>query len=225
MRSAAKYIWIVLVVAFIGGYLLLDTSGLLGTQLVTPGTAVGEVNGTEITYGAWIKRANDIVERQEQQTGRSVDPDERAMLEDQAFEDLVMEVLLREEFERRGVRVSDEDIISAARFSPPPELMESPELQTDGRFDPQKWQRFLASPSIRQQGFLTQLEQYYRTELPRAKFYRQLASEVYASDPRLWRLYQDERDSASISYVAFRPAPGAVSFGRYPGASRARQRS
>ena len=42
MRSAAKWIWIFVFVAFVGVFLLLDTSGLLGRDQVTtsrPGRA------------------------------------------------------------------------------------------------------------------------------------------------------------------------------------------
>lgn len=214
MRSAGKYIWIVLFIAFVGGYLLLDTSGLLGGQSLTLGTAVGSVNGKQITYGAWQQRTEELAQQREQQGGRAIDMDERAQIEDQAFEDLVMEVLYSEEFARRKIRVTDQDVIDAARFSPPPSLAQSPEMQTDGRFDRAKWERFLASPAVKQQGVLTQLEQYYRQTLPKEKFYAQLANDVYVSDAQLWRLYQDSHDSVVVSYVAFKPAPGADSAAR-----------
>ncbi|CAA9508992.1 MAG: Periplasmic chaperone and peptidyl-prolyl cis-trans isomerase of outer membrane proteins SurA, partial [uncultured Solirubrobacteraceae bacterium] len=48
MRSAAKYIWVFLIVAFIGGFLLAETSGLLNQGAVTSTTAIAEVNGDEI---------------------------------------------------------------------------------------------------------------------------------------------------------------------------------
>lgn len=211
MRSAGKYIMGILFVAFVGGYLLVDTAGLLGVQPVTQGTVVGKVNGTEISYIAWLNATNNLVAEREAQQGRSLDLDERAQLEEQAFEDLVLEALLSGEYARRGIKVTDEEIVEAARFSPPPALMQSPDLQTDGQFDPAKWQRFLASPSARQQGVLAQLEGYYRTELPRLKLYQQIAGEAYVSDWRLWQIYADQNDSASVSYVAFRAAPGADS--------------
>lgn len=214
MRSAGKYIWIVLFIAFVGGYLLLDTSGLLGGQALTLGTSIGSVNGKEITYGAWQNRTEEIAKQREQQGGRAVDMDERAQIEDQAFEDLVMEVLYAEEFGRRKIRVTDQDVMDAARFAPPPSLAQSPEMQTDGRFDRAKWERFLSSPAVRQQGVLAQLEQYYRQTLPKEKFYAQLANDVYVSDAQLWRLYQDAHDSIVVSYVAFKPAPGADSAAR-----------
>src|SRR5687768_7299904 len=42
MRSSAKYIWIFLIVFFVGGFLLAETSGLLGVGQITPNTAVAE---------------------------------------------------------------------------------------------------------------------------------------------------------------------------------------
>jgi len=216
MRSKGKYIWMVLFIAFVGGYLLLDTSGLLGKQLVTPGTTVGSVGRTAITYGAWMNRANSLAQEREAQTGRSVDLDERAQIEDQAFEELVMEVILKKEYDRRQIRVTDQEIRDAARYAPPPALMQNPELQTDGKFDRVKWERFLALPQVKQQGVLVQLEQYYREGLPKEKFYSQLASDVYIPDAELWRLYQDANDTVQFSFVAFHPRPGADSKDRLP---------
>ncbi len=211
MRSAGKYIMWVLLAAFIGGYLLIDTSGLLGVQPVTQGTAIAKVNGTEISYVSWLNATNGLVAEQEAQQGRSLDLDERAQLEQQAFDELVLQVLLTEEYKRRGIKVLDEEIVDAARFSPPPAIQQNPDLQTDGRFDPEKWQRFLASPIARQQGTLAQLEAYYRSEIPRVKLYQQIAGEAFVSDWRLWQVYADQTDSASVSFVSFKPAPGADS--------------
>jgi len=211
MRSAGKYIMWVLLAAFIGGYLLIDSSGLLGVQPVTQGTVIAKVAGTEIPYVAWVNATNNLVSEREAQQGRSLDLDERAQLENQAFEDLVLEALLAKEYERRGIKVLDEEIVEAARFSPPPSITQSPDLQTDGQFDPAKWQRFLASPAARQQGVLAQLEAYYRSEIPRYKLYQQIAGEAAVSDWRLWQMFADQNDSARISYVAFKPAPGADS--------------
>ena len=115
MRSAGKYIWIVLFIAFVGGYLLLDTSGLLGRAAVTTGTAIGSVDGAEITYGAWLNHANELASQREQQ-GARVDLDERAQLENQAFEDLVMDVI------PPSPAAVSTSCTSASRFStrPPP---------------------------------------------------------------------------------------------------------
>jgi peptidyl-prolyl cis-trans isomerase D len=207
MRGAAKYIWIILVIAFVGGFLLLDTSGLLGTSPVTAGTAVATVEGTDIPYVAWQNSAQGLAQQREQQLGRALDLDERAQVDEEAFEQLVMDVILRKEFARRGITVSDQEVVEAARFAPPPQFMSAPDFQTDGRFDIEKYRRFLSSSVARQQGILVQLEGYYRGEIPRQKLYAQVVADLYLSDEKLWQLYRDRTDSAAFSYVGFKASP------------------
>lgn len=205
MRSSAKYIWIFLVIFFVGGFLLVQTSGLLGRAPVTTSTAVAKVNGDEILATTWFSASQQLEQQAAQQSGRSVSLDDRQRLQDQAFEQLVADALLRQEYRRRGITVTDEEIAEAARTSPPPQLIQSPELQTEGRFDPEKYQRFLASPAARQEGLLFQLEAYYRDAIPREKLFQQVASDVFLSDARLWRTWKDSHDSVQVTYAAFRP--------------------
>jgi peptidyl-prolyl cis-trans isomerase D len=205
MRASAKYIWIIIVILFVGGFLLAETSGLLGRAPVRSTTAVASVNGEDILATTWYQTTQNLEQEATQRNNQSISLDERQRLMDQAFDQLVTDALLRQEYRRRGITVTDDEILQAARFSPPPALMQSPDLQTDGQFDPAKYQRFLNSPMARQQGLLYQLEQYYRTEIPKEKLFDQVASDVYVSDQQLWRRFQDQHDSAQISFVLFEP--------------------
>src|SRR3990170_413210 len=190
MRSAAKYIWLLMFVAFVGGFLLAETSGLLGRSPVSTSTAVAKVNGDEISYLAWQNTAASLAQQQEQRSGRGLTMDERRQIDEQAFDEMVNERLLQQEYKRRRIRVTNAEIIEAARYAPPPQFLQAPELQTDGQFDPAKYQRFLTSPGARQQGLLAQLEGYYRAEIPKEKLFTQVAG----------------HDSATVSLVAFRPS-------------------
>jgi peptidyl-prolyl cis-trans isomerase D len=205
MRSSAKWVWIFIVIAFVGGFLFVETSGLLGRDQVTTSSVVATVNGTDIPYLTWVNVSNAIAQQREQQMGRGLNGDERRAVEDQAFEQLVSDVLLTQEYRKRGIRVSDEEVIQQARTNPPPGLLNDPTLQTDGRFDIEKYQRLLSSPQARQQGMLVQLENYYRSEIPRAKLESQLVSDVFVSDAKLWSAYKDEHDSSQVSFVSFDP--------------------
>ena len=206
MRSSAKFVFWILAIAFVGGFLLVETSGLLGRTAVTPTTAVASVNGTDILYTDWQRRAQQLVQQEQQsQSGRSLTQDEITRIDNQAFDDMVADILLQQEYRRRGITVSDEELRDYARFAPPPWVQNAPDLQTEGRFDPAKYQRLLASSQARQSGLLIALEQYYRTEVPKQKLFEQVTSGLYVTDAELWRSWQDGADSASISFVAFRP--------------------
>src|SRR6476661_1742074 len=101
MRASAKYIWIIIVVLFVGGFLLAQTSGLLGRAPVTPTTAVASVNGQEILATTWYQTTQNLEQQQTQTNNQSLTLDERQRLEDQAFDQLVTDVLLQQEYKRR----------------------------------------------------------------------------------------------------------------------------
>lgn len=204
MRSSAKYIFWILLIAFVG-WLALDTSGVLGTGAgVTPGTTVAEVNGEEITVAEYQNAVNQMM-NQAQQEGGAFTLDDQRLIEQRAFEQLVSDILIAQELRRRGISVTDQEIQQAALTTPPQMLVSNPEFQTEGQFDPAKYQRWIQSPATRQQGVLVMLEGYYRSEIPKAKLAEQIVAGTHISDAQLWAIYRDTHDSASVSYVSFGP--------------------
>jgi peptidyl-prolyl cis-trans isomerase D len=205
MRSSAKFVFWILAVAFIGGFLLVETSGLLGSSPVTPTTAVATVNGKDILYTDWQQRSEQLVQQSQQQSGRSLTQDEIQRLHNQAFDEMVAEVLLEQQYRKRGIVVSDAELRDYARFAPPQWVRSAPDLQTNGQFDPVKYQRLLGSAQARQSGLLVALERFFRSEVPKEKLFEQVTSGIYSTDAELWRGWQDANDSASISFVAYHP--------------------
>ena len=205
MRTSAKYIWIIIVVVFIGGFLLAQTSGLLGRDPVTSTTAVATVNGEDILATTWYQVTQNLEQEATQQGGHSLTLDEHEKLANQAYDQLVTDVLLGQEYKRRGIVATDQEITDAARYSPPPQLLQNPDFQTEGRFDQEKYQRFLSSSVARTEGFLIQLEQYYRTQIPKEKLFDEVASDIYLPEQQLWQRWRDAHDSAQISFVVFTP--------------------
>jgi len=210
MRSSAKFVFWILAIAFIGGFLLFQSSGLIGRAAVTPTTAVATVNGTDILYTDWQRRSSQLIQEAQQQNGQTLSQDEQQRLENQAFDEMVQDILLQQEYRRRGITVSDAELRDYARFAPPRWITSAPDLQTDGQFDPAKYQRLLASGQARQSGLLVALEQYFRSEVPKQKLAEQVTAGVYVTDLDLWRAWQDANDSASVSFVKFNPTPTAA---------------
>jgi hypothetical protein len=105
------------------------------------------------------------------------------------------------ELERRGIRVSDEEIVQAARFSPPPELPRGPVL-------PDRWVSSIR-PGTRNssarprptRSFMQQLEAYYRDVIPRSKLMRQVTSGIYVTDAMLWRDFRDQNEQVEVEFL------------------------
>ncbi|MBA2683986.1 MAG: peptidyl-prolyl cis-trans isomerase [Gemmatimonadaceae bacterium] len=206
MRSAARYIWIVIAALFLIGFVFYQQSGL-DDKKVTAGTPIATVNGTDINYVDFERAAqNRIRQEQEGSGGKTLTLDQERRIEDDTYNEMVTSVLLQQEYKKRGITISDNEIQQAALASPPQQLLQSPEFQTEGQFDFEKYRRFLTSPVAKQQGVLLQLEGYYRDELPKRKLFEQIAGPVFVTDAQLWRAWQDSHDTAQVSFVAFDPA-------------------
>src|SRR4051812_16937199 len=102
MRSAAKYVWIIIAVTFVGGFLFAQASGLLGRAPVTTTTAVAKVTGAETLSRAGRGAVQSRSQQASQQMGRALTLDEENRLEQQVFDDMVNDVLLQQQYKKRG---------------------------------------------------------------------------------------------------------------------------
>ena len=205
-RAHAKWIWYLVIPAFLIWFVYIGQSGLGDQGPVTPSTTIAKINGTDVTYRDWLQLREQAIQRAQQQTSGQLSLDDEQRIEDDAFNDMVNNILLQQEYKKRDITVSDQEIQQAALEEPPPQILQDPQFQTDGQFDLNKYRRYLSSPIAKESGIRLQLEQYYRGELPREKLFEQIASQVYVTDAQLWRAWQDTHDSAQISYVRFDPS-------------------
>jgi peptidyl-prolyl cis-trans isomerase D len=205
MRSLAKYIWVVVALFFVGGFLLYQTSGLMGRTPVTASTAVAKVNGHEIAYRDFQLRVQQEIQNEQSRAGKTLTQDDTRRIENTVYDQMVTEELLDEQYRKRGIVVTDDEIREFARYAPPPWITNAPELQTEGKFDPEKYQRFLSTSEAKTSGLLVQLENYYRSEIPKDKLLEQVSAGIYVSDPEMWRAWRDQHDSAQVSYITFAP--------------------
>jgi peptidyl-prolyl cis-trans isomerase D len=196
-RNAAKPVLYVLTFAFFI-WLVWDLSGLgggSGTSIFTQ-TTVGKINGQTVDVRNFDQRVQNAITEQQQRGGSTSGLDQVTEIRDRVWDQTVQEVLLRGEYDRRGLRVSDEEIADAIRNVPLPEVQQLPDLQTNGKFDPEKYHRWLAS-SVGQ-SIIPGLEAQYREQLLQAKLFRSVVADVFLSDAALWERYRDEREQVKI---------------------------
>jgi len=200
MRSNAKWIFYILAIAFVGWLAVGQVMSILGPS----GNVVLRVNGREFQITEYQQRLQLAYEQYRQQNGTApLTREEEQQIQDQVVNQMIQEALLQQEYKRLGIRVTDAEIIDAARTSPPPEVMRDPQFQTDSQFDIRKWQQFLATNTDRQ--LLAQIEAVYRDQIPRIKLAQYLTSDVYIPDAKLWRIYRDQHDSVRIASLAVWP--------------------
>src|SRR5438128_1770947 len=141
MRENAKWIFYILAFAFVGWLVFEVGMGVTGRGQYGGADVVLKVNGRAVhvpQYQQALQAAYD--QYRHQGAGRLTREDEQ-QISDQVVKQLVQQVLFEQEYKRLGITVSEEEVIQAARSSPPPEIMGTPEFQTNGEFDISRWQR------------------------------------------------------------------------------------
>lgn len=204
MRGIAPWIMLIVAVTFVG-WMVFEV-GMDATGRGTAGISdeVAQVNGQKIDLQTYYGALRSAQEQQRLQNGAvPVTLEDQRALEDAVIEQLVQRALLDQEYQRRGITVSDEEVRQAMLGAPPPELLQVPEFQTDSTFDLEKYQRYLRSGV--DPGFALALEARYRDELPRYKFLDRVTSDVFVSDAKLWQIYRDRYDSATVRLVTLLP--------------------
>lgn len=200
MRANAKWIFYILAIAFVAWLALGQVMSILGPS----GNVVLRVNRTEYQINEYQQRLQVAYDQYRQQNGNAqMTREDEQQIQDQVINQLTQDALLHQEYKRLGIRVSDDEIIEAARTSPPPEVMRDPQFQTDSQFDIRKWQQFISTTS--DPNVLAQIEGIYRDQIPRIKLAQYLTSDVYVSDAKLWRIYKDQHDSVKIAVLPVWP--------------------
>ena len=200
MHANAKWVFYILAISFIGWLAIGQVMSILGPS----GNVVLRVNGREYQVTEYQQRVQVATEQYRQQMGTApLTREDEQQIGDQVVNQMVQEALLQQEYRRLGIRVSDDEIREIAATSPPPEVMRDPQFQTDSQFDIRKWQQFLRTTTDRQ--LLVQIEAMYRDQIPRIKLAQYLTADVYVSDAKLWRIYKDQHDSATIASLAIWP--------------------
>lgn len=199
MRANAKWVFYILAIAFVVWLAVGQVMSILGPS----GNVVLRVNRKEYQVTEYQQRLQVAYDQFRQQNGNAqMTREDEQQVQDQVINQLVQDALLQQEYKRLGITVSAEEIIEAARTSPPPEVMRDPQFQTDSQFDNRKWAQFLsgANPQV-----LSQIEAIYRDQIPRIKLAQYLTSDVYISDAKLWRIYKDQHDSVKIAVLPVWP--------------------
>ncbi|HUE95431.1 MAG TPA: SurA N-terminal domain-containing protein, partial [Longimicrobiaceae bacterium] len=201
LREKTKFVMLIVAVAFVGLMVFEWGMDISGTSVASQTGELGRVNGEPVPFDAYSAAYQQLHDQARQQAGNEILSREQIReLEDAAFNEVVNEILLRQEIRRRGIQATNSEVVQAAQWMPHPDLMQNELFQTSGEFDISKYQQFLSSPAANED-LLRQLENYYRSTIPRSKLVRQVTAGMYLSDAELWQLWKDRNETATVEFV------------------------
>lgn len=200
-RNSAK-----LIAVFFGVMLILwlvDLSGITGGSGVFSKTTVGRINGQRVDTRSYDEAVQNAIRQQQEQSSAPLSLEDVERIRNDVWEQFIQNRIIQQELERHHIEVTADEVVEAIRTSPPPALMSDSNFQTEGQFDPTKYEQWLRSSNG--QAYVPFLEAQYRDEIRQAKLWRVVTADVVLSDAALWESFRDEHETVKIRLAALVP--------------------
>jgi parvulin-like peptidyl-prolyl isomerase len=202
LRAQTKFwMWIV------GGAFMLTIVFAWGMdfQAGNVSSTLGRVNGRKITIQEYqaILQQNYQYQR-DQLGGIEMDDTMLRFIQEQTWQQLVDEILIIQELQELGLTASDQEVLFVLRDNPPAEVRQLPEFQTDGIFDPQKYEAAMGNEAFRSSWL--NLEYYVRGVIPQHKLQHIISSTVLVTQEEARDFYQYRNEQVTAQFVSFSPA-------------------
>ncbi len=195
LRKKQKVIIYFVAIIFILGM------GAIGiVDFLAPQPYLGKVAGQKINFEMYQAKIQEVYARHsESNPDQPIDDNTRRNLENQAWQELVDEILWEKQLKKHRIKVKDDEILTEMQNNPPQDLMQNPSLQTNGRFDNSKYIAALKnSPE-----FFLALEDYYKSYLPRKRLQEKIKAEAGITMDSLRADYVKENDKVTGKMIFF----------------------
>jgi peptidyl-prolyl cis-trans isomerase D len=197
-NSTASILWI-LIFSFGVLWVLADTQ-VFDALAVGPQN-LGEVNGDAITLEEYNNRVSFYTEQFAQQTGSGMDPETRALYENQAWEDLVAARLIQQRMNALGITVSDNELIEMITGDNPDPFIRQQFQDADGNIDRVALRAAIDSPENSQAWIM--VEQQLRDNRRQQKMSNYISSGLKVSSLDINNEYKRANSYADVQYLRF----------------------
>jgi len=200
MRNMTKSIMWIVIVAFVGTIVFAWGMQFSGRKERKFGV-IGIINGQEIQLTAFQRSYQENLRKVSENYQQEISEDLAKRIRDNTWENFIFQVLLAEEIEKRGIKLTNQEVYEYLKRFPPEEIRQAEVFLTDGQFDYQKYLRALADPRIP----WGQLEAIVRPQLKMAKLQELIGSIARVSDEEVKKHWTDENQKVKVRYT-FVPA-------------------
>ncbi len=189
-----KFVFIVIVLSFIGTIFLVWGKGSDGTG--GGGGYAAKVNGSKITLEQYQNAYQRIRNMYQQIYGQSIPPEMEKMLnlKKVALDNLIDDLLVSKQAKSLGIKVSKEEVASS--------IEAIPMFQKDGKFSFDQYQQILKSNRITAKDF----EEGQKAELLIKKTRQSIKDKAVVTDADALAQFKKENDTIDLEYVGYSPA-------------------
>jgi len=202
-RNAAKPVYVVVIIAFVGT--IIFAWGMdIGSKGQRPPNAIGRINEQEIPIELF-SRTYESKYQELLKTNTDPSEEDQAKLRDDTWNTIIGQTLMAQAITENNIRLSNEELAEYVKVLPPTELYQSPEMQTDGKFDPTKYQnllqRLVSSGNPYDDQLLLYIESTVKSQVLMNKLQGLITSTAFVSKSEVYDQYLDRTEKVKVKYI------------------------
>jgi parvulin-like peptidyl-prolyl isomerase len=208
MRSSAKFVFFLVLVAFAGFMILQGLISIFSDPTqggrVAPQGVIGIVNGYEIPVtefeNLYRPKAQALFQEDEEPSD-----EELARIRDEVWNQLTTLTNLKIEAAKHGIDVTDAEVAEYMRLTPPQDLLTIPEFQTDEQFDLSKYQAWLRQVAMSNNPelvyFLRNFEDQVRQQVMLSRLQNLVASMARVTPTMAREDFKTKNEKIKVRYI------------------------
>ncbi len=200
LRKLIFPIILVVLVVFVAMIVLQWGMGFTGSQQAQGQNLAAVINGEEIPWQDYNRLYENLLQQELQiSPDGDVPVEKKLQLHEKAWQQLVHDRVLLQEVAKHDIRVTNEEIYSYLKFSPPAELQAAPSFQTDGKFDYQKYMMAMADPQA--SPFWAQIEPFVKSDIMKLKLQEMVIGTATASEEEIKQAFLNENEKITVGVI------------------------
>lgn len=202
MRDKMPLIIIILIICFLAMIVFEWGMNFLGMN--NQNLVFAKINGQEIKYDEY----NQMVENQAQQMmqqngGKSLDDQQYQQIRDQVWQSLVQQTLVKQEQDKLGITVSDNEVLDWVYKRPEtlPDPIKQSFMDSTGMFNMAAYQNALTMKSPEATQFWSQVEAYLREIIRSQKLQAAVTGSILVTDADVLQKYNEQNKKSTFQYA------------------------
>jgi peptidyl-prolyl cis-trans isomerase D len=203
MRRAIFPIIIITLVFFVALIVLEWGLGFSGKGSFASLDSVAVINGEKVPWQSYYNLYQNLYQNEVADSDADLPESRVKELEQIAFNQLLQDRLLMQQADKNNITVTDKELYSYLRFTPPDYVRSIPQFQTNGQFDQQKYAQAMVQPEAAP--FWASVEQIARQDLRKLKMQEQVIQAAIVTENEVKDAFMADQEKltvgiATISY-------------------------
>jgi len=161
-------------------------------------SVLGSVNGNEITYQQFNALLEQARERQKAQTGQDIDEEFAETFNDQVWDALVTQELVKDQIEKFGIQVSDDEVNDIIFGANPPAFLKNQFVDSTGNFNRELYQQTILKQN---KDVLLSIEEQVRQTRLQEKLQNYLFASIVVGEEEIKRKFEEQNTRYSADYA------------------------